>query len=177
MERLPISEKWTKGMKSIMTFKFLSDAESASLLERASILRYREGEVIIEEGEVSPFFFGIIEGPLSVSVQESSGKQVYVSALGPGDVFGEAGIFIKVKRTARITSLGEVVIIRFHRQDIIDFIRKRPEAGNKIMFVIVFGLLRKLRGMNQELAYERKSDAGQDDIDSLMESFFKEQSL
>lgn len=119
----------------------------------------------------------MIEGPLAVSVQDTTGKQIYVSALGPGDVFGEAGIFIKVKRTARVSAQSEAIIVRFHRQDIINFIRKYPEAGNKIMFVIVFGLLRKLRTMNQELAYERKSEMGQDDIDDIMEKFFADQGM
>lgn len=175
MENLPLDQAWTVGMKRIITFRFLSNEEIGNLLESASILRYREGEVIIEEGEISPYFFGVIEGPLSVSVKDTTGKQIYVSALGPGDVFGEAGIFIKVKRTARVSVQGDAVVVRFHRQDIINFIRTYPEAGNKIMFVIVFGLLRKLRTMNQELAYERKSEMEQDDIDDIMEKFFAEQ--
>ncbi len=177
MESLALSKEWAAGMKRIITFRFLSEEEIGKLLESAAIIRYAEGEVIVEEGEISPYFFGVIEGPLSVSVQDGSGKQVYVSALGPGDVFGEAGIFIKVKRTARVSAQSDVVIVRFHRQDIVNFIRRYPEAGNKIMFVIVFGLLRKLRTMNQELAYERKSEMGQDDIDDIMEKFFAEEGM
>lgn len=177
MEILRFSPEWASGMKRIITFRFLSDEEIDNLLQCAAVMRFAEGEVIVEEGEISPYFFGVIEGPLSVSVQESSGKQVFVSALGPGDVFGEAGIFIKVKRTARVSAQAASVVVRFHRLDIINFIRKFPEAGNKIMFVIVFGLLRKLRTMNQELAYERKSEMGQDDIDDIMEKFFADQGM
>jgi CRP-like cAMP-binding protein len=177
MENLPKAEKFKDGLRRINTFRFLSESELASLLDRSSVLRYTSEEIIIEEGEVSPYFFGIVEGTLSVSVAEPGGKHVFVSALGPGDVFGEAGIFIKVKRTARVSAQSDAVVVRFHRQDIIDFIRKFPEAGNKIMFVIVFGLLRKLKSMNQELAYERKSEMVQDDIDSLMDNFFKEQGM
>jgi CRP/FNR family cyclic AMP-dependent transcriptional regulator len=39
--------------------------------------------------------------------------------------------------------------------------------------VIIYGLLRKLREANQELAFERKSDVGQDDIDDLVADFMK----
>jgi hypothetical protein len=35
--------------------------------------------------------------------------------------------------------------------------------------MIIFSLLRKLKGSNQELAYERKDDAQQDDIDALVQ--------
>jgi hypothetical protein len=40
--------------------------------------------------------------------------------------------------------------------------------------IIIYGLLRKLRETNQELAYERKADMGQEDIDDLVESLLKD---
>jgi len=169
-----MDETWLKAMRSIITFKFLNDEEARALSAQADVIEYEEGEPIVTEGEVSPYFYGIAEGPVSVSVSETDGKSVYVSALGPGDVFGEAGIFIKVKRPATVTALGRVVALRFLRGKLISFIRKNPEAGNKIMLVIVYGLLRKLKMVNQELAFERKSDLGQDDIDAMMENLFAE---
>jgi CRP/FNR family transcriptional regulator, cyclic AMP receptor protein len=174
MREIPLDEAWIRAMRNIITFRFLDDAEARDLSKVASVMECAEGEIIVQEGEVSPYFYGIAEGPVSVSVAETAGKQVFVSALGPGDVFGEAGIFMKVKRTATVSALERVVVIRFHRGDIIRFIRQYPEAGNKIMLVIVFGLLRKLKMVNQELAYERKSDLGQDDIDAMMENLFSE---
>ncbi len=177
MEKLAIDAQRLKDIQGIIAFRFLKDEEIAKLLETASLLRFGQGEVLIEEGEVSPFIYGVVEGTLTVSVKEASGKQIYVSSLGSGEVFGEAGIFIKVKRTARVCADGESLIVRIHRQDLIDFIRAQPEAGNKFMFVIVFGLLRKLRVMNLELAFERKDEVGQEDIDAIMGNFFKEQGM
>jgi len=48
------------------------------------------------------------------------------------------------------------------------FIRSKPAGGNKLLLVIIYSLLRKLRAANQELAYERKADMDQADVDSLM---------
>jgi CRP-like cAMP-binding protein len=174
MKTLPTDETWIQAMRSIITFRFLDDGEARALAKAAEVVEYAEGETIVTEGEISPYFYGIAEGPVSISVAESAGKSVYVSALGPGDIFGEAGIFLKVKRTATVTALERVVVLRFHRARIISFIRQNPEAGNKIMLVIVHGLLRKLQMVNQELAFERKADLGQDDIDAMMENLFSE---
>ncbi len=43
-----------------------------------------------------------------------------------------------------------------------------------MLLIIIYGLLRKLRESNQELAFERKSVIAQDDIDDIVESFMKE---
>lgn len=174
MENIKERIQEIEAVRRIITFRFMSDGEILDLLEIGELLRCGEGEVLIEEGEISPHFYGIVEGNLSVSVREAEGKNIYVNSLGPGDVFGEAGIFMKVRRTATITALGACVVIRFNRADLISFIKKHSEAGNKILLVIIYSLLRKLNMVNQELAFERKSDMGQDEIDSMVENLFSD---
>jgi CRP/FNR family transcriptional regulator, cyclic AMP receptor protein len=170
-EKMPLIEP----VRRIVSFRFLSDGEILDLLSVADVLRFEEGEAIVEEGAVSPYFFGIIEGTLSVSVRdENEDRQVYVNSLGPGDVFGEAGIFTQVKRTATVTALGPSATLRIHRQELVRFLKRHAEAGNKILLTIIFSLLRKLKMANEELAYERKSDIGQDEIDSMVDDLFNE---
>ncbi|MBU0936590.1 MAG: cyclic nucleotide-binding domain-containing protein [Spirochaetes bacterium] len=159
-------------VRSIISFKFLTDGQILDLLSVSELVSYAEGEVILEENDTGNHFYGIMEGTVSISVREAEGRSVYVNSLGPGDVFGEAGIFMNVKRTATVTSTGSVHIIRIARKDLVQFIKKYPESGNKILLVIIYSLLRKLRMVNQELAYERRCDACQDDIDSMVESLF-----
>ena len=43
-----------------------------------------------------------------------------------------------------------------------------PIAASALLMMIIFSLLRKLKESNQELAYERKEDFAQDDIDALV---------
>jgi CRP-like cAMP-binding protein len=160
-------------VRGITTFRFLQDAEIVDLLEHAEALELEEGEVIVEEGEVSPYFYGIASGTVSVSVGGED-KQVYVNSLGAGDVFGEAGIFMSVPRTATVTAQETAVIIRVHRIELAGFLKRHPEAGNKILLVFIYGLLRKLRLADQELAYERKSDMAQEDVDAMVANLFGE---
>ncbi len=161
-------------VRKIISYKFLTDGEILDLLAVSEIVEYSLEEPIVEEGEVSPFFFGIIKGTVSISVCEAEGNPVYVNTLGAGDVFGEAGIFLSVKRTATVTCQGDVTIIRIERKELVKFIKKHPEAGNKILFVIIYSLLRKLRMVNQELAFERRSDIPQEDIDTMVSNLFSD---
>jgi CRP/FNR family transcriptional regulator, cyclic AMP receptor protein len=159
------------ALRKIVTFRFLEDAEALDLLERSDAFEFEEGEPVVEEGEVSPYLYGIAEGTVSVSLG-SEGKEVYVNTLGAGEVFGEAGLFTSVPRTATVRAQCRTVIVRIHRAQLAGFLKRYPVAGNKMLVVFIYGLLRKLRLADQELAYERKSDAAQEDVDAMVASIF-----
>jgi CRP/FNR family transcriptional regulator, cyclic AMP receptor protein len=161
------------AVRGIATFRFLEEAEAIDLLEHSEALAFGEGEVVVEEGEVSPYFYGIAEGTVAVSLGEE-GKEVYVNSLGAGEVFGEAGLFMSVSRTATVRAQGSTVILRIHRSVLAGFLKRHPVAGNKMLIVFIYGLLRKLRLADQELAYERKSDASQEDVDAMVANIFGE---
>lgn len=162
-----------EALRGIVTFRFLEDSEIRDLLERAEVLSFEEGEVVVAEGEVSPYFYGIVEGTVSVSLG-TEGKEVYVNSLGVGEVFGEAGLFMSVPRTATVRAQCATVIVRLHRAELAAFLKRFPVAGNKVLIVFIYGLLRKLRLTDQELAYERKSDATQEDVDAMVANIFGE---
>jgi CRP/FNR family transcriptional regulator, cyclic AMP receptor protein len=162
-----------EAVRGIVTFRFLEDAEISYLIEHSEVLEFEEGEVVVAEGEISPYFYGIAAGTVSVSLGEGD-KEVYVNSLGVGDVFGESGLFMSVPRTATVRALGTTVIVRIHRAELALFLKRYPAAGNKILIVFIYGLLRKLRLADQELAYERKSDMAQEDVDAMVANIFGE---
>ena len=172
MQELSEKTAWRDKAAAITTFKYLSHEELDFLLDKATILRCNKQESIVKEDEISPYFFAILSGTVNVSVDEASLdgslRSVYICTLGAGDVFGEAGIFIKVKRTATVIADDEATLLRLHRDDISAFIRGKPKGGNKLLLVVIYSLLRKLRAANQELAFERKSDMDQSDVDNLL---------
>jgi CRP-like cAMP-binding protein len=174
MKTLSDTSSLMAPVRGIVTFRFLSDPELLDLISHSEALELEEGEVIVEEGELSPYFYGIAEGTVSVSVGGGDGK-VYVNSLGAGDVFGEAGIFMSVPRTATVTAQARTIILRVHRTELAGFLKRHAEAGNKILLVIIFGLLRKLKLADQELAYERKSDMAQEDVDAMVAGLFGSQ--
>ena len=104
----------------------------------------------------------------------SGDKEVYMNSLGPGEVFGEAGLFMSVPRTATVRVEDSATIVRINRSEFAGFLKRHPVAGNKMLIVFIYGLLRKLKLADQELAYERKSDLSQDDVDSMVSSLFGE---
>lgn len=169
MELVQDKAGFAAAIRALVTFRFLSEAEVERLMARAEVVLLEEGEPVIEEGELSPHFFGILDGTLSIGLSTPERGEVYVNSLGAGDVFGEAGMFLQVKRTATVRALGNATLVRLHRSDFASFIKENPVAGNKVLLAVIYSLLRKLRVTNEELAYERKSEASQDEVDALVQ--------
>ncbi len=151
----------------ISTFRQLKGNELEELANIVEIVPYEDGDIIVKEGTTSQYFYAVVEGTVSVNVKNPEGE-AYICVIGEGDIFGEAGIFVKVKRTANVISAGPTTIIQIDRQKLFDFFKNYPRAGMTVLMQIIYGMLKKLREVNQELAFERRSDIKQDDIDSLI---------
>ena len=159
-----------KRMGKSLIFRYVGQERRDEILRLSEVLRFSEGDVIVREGDQSDHVFLVINGQVSVTVKDAREDPVYLCTIGEGEIFGEAGIFLKTARTANVVSLGEARVLRLHRKDLLDFIKRDPSTGIKVLMIIIYGLLKKLRETNQELAFERKADMGQEDIDDLVES-------
>ncbi len=162
------------AVREIMTFKYLSDKELDLMVRVGKIARFEREETIVHEGELEHHFYGILSGTVSVNVTEEGGKDVFICNLGSGEVFGESGFFLNIHRTASVVARDRVTVFRLERPELASFIRTYPAAGNKILLITIYSLLRKLRAANQELAFERKADLEQDDIDDLVNDILAE---
>lgn len=174
MKIITDTKPWRDSVRNIMTFRYLDDAELDRLLSVSMIQEYDIEEPIVTEGNIDQHFYGILKGTVCVSVHETDGKDVFVCTLGDGEVFGEAGFFMNIKRTATVKAQETTWALQLNRKDLTAMIRDFPAAGNKILLITIYGLLKKLRQANQELAYERKSDMNQVDIDDLVKGLLQE---
>ena len=168
MTELTEKTSYKSQIRKILTFKFMTDIELDHLINSCSILSFDEEEPIIKQGDTDQSFYAVVEGSVRVSALESEGKDVYICTIGDGEIFGEAGIFMNVKRTASVTSCTKTIVFRIERTQMLKFLKENPVAGNKFFMVMIYGLLKKLKEVNRELAYERKTDVDQDDIDALV---------
>ncbi len=166
-------DQYLPRLKEYAVFKYFSADALKAFFDKSEILAFKEGETIIQEGEKSQYFYAVLSGTANVTV-ETDTKDVFISAAGAGSVFGEAGIFLNVKRTANVMSAADSVLLRIGRADLLHFIKGRPADGIKFLMIIIYSLLKKLRDANQELAFERKSDIVQDDIDAMVQEIMSD---
>ena len=162
------------GIRTIDAFRYLKNDELNALLANAEVVHYNEGAVIIQQGDISEHFFGVLEGSVNVCVHELNDNAVVVSKIEKGDVFGESAIFLREERSASVIAGEDTTVLRIHRKGIMAFIKALPSAGNKILMVIILSLLSKLKNANQEIAFEKQSEIDFDYVDALLDDFMKE---
>lgn len=158
-------------LDNITIFRYLTDSEKKELLKICEICEYNAEEKIISQGESGACFYAVLSGAVNVSaLDSSSGKEVFLSVIGEGEFFGEAGIFRNSKRTATISAATTTVIICIERIDFYHFISKYTSAGVKILMLFIDGLLKKLSGSNKELAFERREVMDQSALDQFLQT-------
>lgn len=167
MEKLKVNYTMKPYIKNILPFRFLSEEEMEELSSMCSLYNYHEGDIIIKQGEFDQSLFAIVKGSVKVTVDKEDGE-AYICTMGDAEVFGEAGMFMRVERSANVICNEDSVIFKIERKDMLSFVKKHPHAGNKIFMIMIYSLLRKLKEANRELAYERNTDISQSDIDNLV---------
>lgn len=177
MRKLQFSdiENLMSKIDNINIFHYLTDDEKWELLMISNILEYIPEEKIISQGETGACFYAILSGAVNVTaVNASSGKEVFLSIIGEGEFFGEAGIFRDTKRTANVSAATTTELIRIDRGDFFKFICMSTSAGVKILMLFIDGLLKKLSDSNKELAFERRQVLDQSAVDQFFTNYKKQ---
>jgi len=161
-------------IRQIRLFSCLNEEERSALLAISSIHDFKKGEKIVAQDEMGDALFCVMRGNVDVSVRDVQDKEVVISKLEKGEVFGEAAIFLSAKRTASVTAASDTTAIRIRRQDLLWFFRGNPQAGNKILTLIILSLLRKMKNTNEDLVLEKQSEIDFDYVDNLIQAFVTE---
>ncbi|MBN2536411.1 MAG: cyclic nucleotide-binding domain-containing protein [Spirochaetales bacterium] len=165
------NENLAEELKHLLIFSHLSGTELTNISEICDVIIYYDGDLIVAQDTESPYFYAILEGDVSIWIKGQDGESICVSEIHKGDIFGEAAIFIDMKRTASVIAHGEVKIVSIFREKFFNFIHKYPRAGLKIYLYIIMSLLNKLKKTNVELTLEKESTVSAKDLERL-KAFF-----
>lgn len=161
-------------IRQIRLFNCLNEDERSALLAISSIHDYKEGDKIVFQGEVGDALFCVMRGNVNVSVRDIHDKEVVISKLERGEVFGEAAIFLSARRTASVAAATDTTVVKIRRQDLLWYFRSNPQAGNKILTLIILSLLKKIKNTNEDLVLEKQSEIDFDYVDNLVQAFVTE---
>lgn len=173
MRELPLNkQELLARTQDFRIFRYLNDGEREHLLDLCTLHSYRDGETIITEGEVSPYLYIVVDGRVRILVQRDDGLEAHISDIEPGEVFGEAAVFSDTERTASVVSQGTSFLLALERKRLTDFLKNDLAGGQKVLLLIIYSLIHKLRGTNYELALERKASFNQPELDDLFNTYF-----
>lgn len=107
---------------------------------------YRDGEVIVRQGEAADGLFVIQEGRLEI-LSESEGKETRIRIAGQGELIGEMAVFERQVRSATVRALGEARVLTVDRKNFLRRINEDPSLA----FRVVETMSRRVRELSAEV--------------------------
>lgn len=117
----------TSQLKRIPLFADASDEELKQVAAFAEAREVDEGTEVIGEGEFSRELMAIEDGTAEVTRDGES-----VAKLGPGDIFGEAGMLDDEMRSATVTATSALKLITMGHFEVKRLKKDAPEVYAKI---------------------------------------------
>lgn len=108
---------------------------------------YQDREIIIRQGETGDHMYVIQSGEVEV-IREIEGKEVYLTTLKAGDVFGEMAIFEREVRSATVRALGETRVLSVDKRNFLRRVHEDPSFA----FRILQKMSQHIRRLSDELA-------------------------
>ena len=95
------------SIKKVDLFSFLTDEQRQTLVNAMFKLEFKDGDVIIKQGDQPDNFYILNSGKCKV-FKKSGDKETQVAALSPGQYFGELALISGSTRAASVIADGEV---------------------------------------------------------------------
>jgi len=135
-------------LRTVPLFSELSDEALASLSRLAARRRYPRDTVVFFENEEGDCLFMILEGRIKVTILGDDGREIILTMLGPGDLFGEMALLDNEPRSATAIAVEESELLLLQRSDFQAVIGENPVISVALIKV----LTARLRRANQQIS-------------------------
>ena len=128
-------------------FTRLGDGETDAILAYAQVAKYAAGDQIVVKGDPGDSMMAVLNGRVSISAPSPDGRQVVLSMLHDGDIFGEIALLDGKERTANVNALTDCEILIVPRRSFWPMLERRSD----ICIDLILVLCERLRHTNQQV--------------------------
>ncbi|WP_020651251.1 MULTISPECIES: cyclic nucleotide-binding domain-containing protein [Solimonas] len=120
-----------------------------AFVQQAHKRSFAPKHTLIHAGDSPQSLYLILEGSVSILLEDENGREIVLAYLGPGDFFGELCLFPEQQaRTAIVRTRTPTLACELSYQAFLTFYRQNPD----IMFEIAGQLASRLRDTTRRLA-------------------------
>ena len=142
-------------LSNIPIFVDLDDDEINDVEKNCTPRNYPKSSMIILEEEFGDIVFIIVSGTVKITRVNDEGKEVILSLLGPGEIFGEMAILDGEARSANALAQEDCELLAIQRSEFLSMLRR----NFKISFALMGELAKRLRKSDQQIEALSLSDA------------------
>jgi CRP/FNR family cyclic AMP-dependent transcriptional regulator len=125
----------TSILREIEHLGDLGEAERAALAERIDLYTYHGGDSVFEFGDPGHAMYIVRSGEVEIYVKNDQGEKIVLEVARPGDIFGEISLLDNGPRTASVSAVTDVEVLRLDRQHFEDYVRLYPPAALNLLSV------------------------------------------
>ena len=97
------------------------------------MLQVKEGDMIVQEGEMSLDMYKLVSGKAEMYVGYGTERETFIGILSKGDYFGEMGLLARRPAIYTIVMYSDGLLLRITPQDIVDYIKNNERDILSIM--------------------------------------------
>ncbi len=120
-------DKIMELLKSVETFAMLPDSVVAELANAASYREFALSERMVAAGDVEHGISILIRGRACMTAPDDSGVEHLVEEIGPGESFGETGLFGRAISAYTVTAETDVELVQIDYAAITAVINRHPQ--------------------------------------------------
>lgn len=146
LERMPVRDV----LGTVDPFTAVSAEELDDLCTSVMRVRKTAGAIVLEEGQVPDALYVILRGRINL-VREGQGRDLILSALGPGDVLGENCAFDNHGSSTSAVAATPAELLRIPAETLATHLRRNPETMVALMRLLT-DKLRDIENVASSLA-------------------------
>jgi len=120
-------------LRNVSLFESLDQQELEALSDVTFTRTFSKDNVIILAEEEGDTLFILKKGQVKVSIVSEGGREVILSLLGPGSVFGELSLLDGKPRSANVVAIEETDLLMLRRADFLQLIHKTPQIATALL--------------------------------------------
>ena len=128
--------------RKVPLFSELTDSELDSIVALASTTQVAKKSIVVQEGELGNALYVILKGSVKISYYAPDGREVVLSLLQEGSIFGEMSLLDKQPRSATVSTLEESKLAQLRQKDFERLLLNQPQITLKLLTEVVSRLRR-----------------------------------
>jgi CRP/FNR family cyclic AMP-dependent transcriptional regulator len=120
-------------LRALPIFETLDDECLKPLMRVAMLRAIPRHTVVLNAGDSTDNIYFVLSGSLKVQVSDEDGREVILSKLGPGELFGEMGVLDENPRSATVLAVEPSQVVVMGKADFKQCLIDNPDVALFIM--------------------------------------------
>lgn len=120
-------------LRALPIFEMLDDACLKPLTRVATLRSIPRHTAVLHAGDRTDNIYFVLSGALKVQISDDEGREVILSMLGPGELFGEMGVLDDHPRSATVLAVEASEVVVIGKADFKQCLVENPDVSLFIM--------------------------------------------